>query len=173
MTIENLKTVSAELYKAAEEAIPVLGNGDKKQWMSDRLNEIIEKKEPILKCLLGYKTTAEVLDLLDKEYEERKEDVKDKELPCAKEQSKSTSTHKTKTTKAVAGKTKTDKVVASKASGRKTATTKTTATASKAKANKAHTAKGTVITAVGYIDPGIIVEEEILIIEDVKPTRKK
>lgn len=83
MTIENLKTLAADLYKKAEEAIPIVGGADKKEWMADRLEQIVEAQEPALDCLLGYETTSEVLDFLEKEYDERKEDIVDKDYPCA------------------------------------------------------------------------------------------
>lgn len=141
MTIEDLKTLAAEWYKSAEEAIPVVGDGDKKEWMSNRLNEIVENEEPVLNCLLGYDTTSEVTDLMEKEYTERKEGTNYDEMPCA--------------TTPRAENQKTDWNGANNQSS-----------PNPLSQGNNEQACGTVVTTVGYIEPGIIIEEEVLIMDD-------
>lgn len=85
MTIKDLETLAADLYKSAEEAMPLVGGADKKEWMAKRLDEIMENDEPALNCLLGYDVSSEVHEYLEKEYEERKEDPQDRVIPCASE----------------------------------------------------------------------------------------
>lgn len=72
MTIERLETLAADLYKSAEEATPIIGGADKKDWMARRLEEIIEEKEPALGDLLNCETTDQVMALLDIEYDDYK-----------------------------------------------------------------------------------------------------
>lgn len=84
MTLEDLKTLAADLYKDAESAMPIVGDGDKKEWMGRRLDEMLEDNDPGLNCLMGFDTTAEAIDFLENEYKERKEDIADREMPpCA------------------------------------------------------------------------------------------
>jgi len=84
MKTKELEVLAANLYKEAEEAIPLFGDGDKKEWMGHRLDTILTTKDPLLNCLLGYTTISEVLDFLEKEYQERKDDKTDQVMPpCA------------------------------------------------------------------------------------------
>jgi len=73
MTIERLETIAADLYKAAEEATPIIGGADKKDWMARRLEEIIEGKESELNDFLNCETTDEVEGLLETEYQDFKD----------------------------------------------------------------------------------------------------
>lgn len=72
MTIERLETIAADLYKGAEEATPIIGGADKKDWMARRLEEIIEADEPALGDFLNCETTDQVIALLDIEYDDYK-----------------------------------------------------------------------------------------------------
>jgi len=84
MKTKELEVLAANLYKEAEEAIPLFGDGDKKEWMGHRLDAILTKKDPLLNCLLGFNTISEVLNFLEKEYQERKEDKTGQVMPpCA------------------------------------------------------------------------------------------
>jgi len=83
MTINDLQSFAADLYKKAEEAVPVIGGADKTDWIARRLEEIIDQKEPVLNCLLGFDSREEVMDLMEKEYEDRKDPDAETDLPCA------------------------------------------------------------------------------------------
>lgn len=83
MTREELKSLTASLHKSAEEAVPVLGDGDKKEWIALRMDEILETNEPVLNCLLDLNTSAEVIEFMEEQYKERKEDTTGNDLPCA------------------------------------------------------------------------------------------
>ncbi len=83
MLVEELKTLAANLYKNAEEAIPIMGDGDKNKWMAHRLDEIIEEDGAALNCLLRFTLISEVIDYLEKEYDQRKEENAQVVLPCS------------------------------------------------------------------------------------------
>ncbi|MCD7935888.1 MAG: hypothetical protein LUG98_03430 [Tannerellaceae bacterium] len=74
MTIERLEAIAAYLYKEAEEATPIIGGADKKDWMARRLEEIVEEKEPALNDYLSCETTDEVLGMLETEYQDYKDE---------------------------------------------------------------------------------------------------
>ncbi len=87
MTIEELKAIAGNLYKNAEEATPIIGDGEKNEWMAHRLDEIVDENYPALDCLMNFTMSSEVTDYLEKEYEQRKKDIEDREMPCDAERS--------------------------------------------------------------------------------------
>ncbi|GEM_PF-2377661 len=137
MTIKDLETIAADLYKNAEEAMPLVGGADKKEWMARRLDEIVETKEPALNCLLSYDITSEVLEYLEKDYEDRKEDPENRDIPCASQRQMDND------------KVKNHNIIT----------------------DRSHVSdRNRVMDRNQNVeDPGIIVEEEILIIEDITP----
>lgn len=74
MTIERLETIAADLYKAAEEATPIIGGADKLDWMARRLEDIIEGKEDgTINDYLNCETADQVEALLETEYNDFKD----------------------------------------------------------------------------------------------------
>ncbi len=69
MTINDLEMMSAYLYKEAEEAIPIVGGADKKDWIARRIDEIVEEKGYRLDELLSCETPDDVMVILDAQYE--------------------------------------------------------------------------------------------------------
>ncbi len=82
MLLEELKTLAANLYKEAEEATPIVGDGEKNEWMAHRLDEIIEENGAALNCLLQFNLISEVTDFLEQQYEDRKDKNIDQDLSC-------------------------------------------------------------------------------------------
>ncbi|MCD7978891.1 MAG: hypothetical protein LUG51_17780 [Tannerellaceae bacterium] len=69
MIIEELRWLSEDLFKEADEAIPLIGGANKKRWMAQRLDEIIGQGGTLLDQFLRYESKDEVVDRLDKEYD--------------------------------------------------------------------------------------------------------
>jgi len=83
MTREELKSITADFFKESEEAIPIVGDGDKKEWMARRIDEILENDEPVLNCLLGLNTISEVREFMDEQYKDRNDEEGGNDLSCA------------------------------------------------------------------------------------------
>lgn len=82
MLLEDLKTLEADLIKQSEEAVPIIGDGDKKEWMANRLENIMDEDGEALQCLLRFNLRSDVIDYLEKEYNERNDEDRDPGLPC-------------------------------------------------------------------------------------------
>lgn len=82
MLVEDLKTIVADLFKQSEDAVPVLGDGNKKEWMAYHLDNIIDEDGDALQCLLKFDLITDVIAYLENEYKERKDEDHDPSLPC-------------------------------------------------------------------------------------------
>jgi len=81
MLIEDLKTLEADLIKQSEEAVPIIGDGNKKEWMANHLEYILDEDGEALQCLLRFDLKSDVIEYLEKEYSERY-DEDPVGLPC-------------------------------------------------------------------------------------------
>ncbi|MDR2919614.1 MAG: hypothetical protein LBV72_09670 [Tannerella sp.] len=82
MLVEDLKSIVADLFKQSEDAVPVFGDGDKKQWMACHLESITDEDGDALQCLLKFNSISDVIAYLENEYKERKNEDHDPSIPC-------------------------------------------------------------------------------------------
>lgn len=82
MLVEDLKSIVADLFKQSEDAVPVFGDGDKKQWMACHLESITDEDGDALQCLIKFDSISDVIDYLENEYKERKNKDHDPSIPC-------------------------------------------------------------------------------------------
>lgn len=82
MLVESLKNLVADLFKQSEEAIPIVGDGDKKEWMAYHLDKIIDEDGNALQCLLQFNLISDVINFLEKEYESGNDENQDTGLAC-------------------------------------------------------------------------------------------
>jgi len=82
MLVESLRNLVSDLFKQSEEAIPILGDGDKKEWMAYHLDKIIDEDGDALQCLLQFNLISDVVGYLEKEYKNRKDEDQDASLAC-------------------------------------------------------------------------------------------
>ncbi|MCC8096561.1 MAG: hypothetical protein LIP05_15250 [Tannerellaceae bacterium] len=68
MIVEELRWISEDLLREADEAMPLFGGSNKKRWMAQYLDEVVNQDGSLLDTYLAYESKDEVLSSLEEEY---------------------------------------------------------------------------------------------------------
>ncbi|MCC8143849.1 MAG: hypothetical protein LUD02_10280 [Tannerellaceae bacterium] len=70
MTIEQLETLAAGMYRASEDAIPGTSQEGREDWIARKIEHAIQYKTPLLKKLLATHNREELYRLINSKYED-------------------------------------------------------------------------------------------------------